>query len=400
MVPFSQQSSSVKKPALLCIAAGASQIPVIDAINRCGYAAIGIDQSPDAAGFAGCADKIICSTHDAASILAELESEKFTSSYDIQGTVSNSSGTPQVTLAIISKVLGFPGIDPDMLDIINDKSRLMTFFNQHSVPSPKVHVCSDPDKIPSDIMIPAFVKPSLCHRSHTGMGRVDDRLSLPDAVHTALEVSINGKANVEEYLSGTDCVSIDFICNGVLHHVTMLEEITSGPPHHIGLGFIAYRDNTRWDAAIIDTLKKAINVLEIKNAYMRCGTKLCTDGTARIFEIHTGIGGDFVPELLRTACGIDVYTASIDLVLGKNPYPRKLEINPSAVRFIFEHEIGDCSLSSIIDEVPGVMDVLQDSSHASHDGGHTRSAATFICAEDDHELKLSIDNLTSRLTEE
>ena len=390
----------MKKPALLCIAAGASQIPVIDAINRCGYAAIGVDQSPNAVGLAGCADRIICSTHDAASILAGLESERFTSRYDIQGAVSNSSGTPQVTLAIICKTLGFPGIDPDMLNILNDKSRLMTFFNQCSVPSPKVHVCSEPDKIPADIMMPVFVKPSLCHRSHTGMNRVDDRLNLPDAVHAALDVSINGKANVEEYLSGTDCVSIDFIYSGELDHVTMLEEITSGPPHYIGLGFIAYRENTKWDVAIIDTLKKAINVLDIKNAYMRCGIKLCTDGTARIFEIHTGIGGDFVPELLRTACGIDVYTASIDLVLGKNPYPRKLGITPSAVRFIFEHELKDLSLSSIIDEVPGVMDVLLDSSQASHDGGHTRSMATFICAENDHELKLSIDKLTSKLTEE
>ena len=62
------------KDALICLAAGKSQIPIIMAAKSLGYIVIAVDMDPNAPGFSHVDGCVMHSTHDASGVIKALES--------------------------------------------------------------------------------------------------------------------------------------------------------------------------------------------------------------------------------------------------------------------------------------------------------------------------------------
>ncbi len=88
--------------AVICIAAGKSQVPVILKAKTLGYTIIAIDQNKKAPGFDFADFKIFKSTFDSDEIIKELK--EFTKKYRIQGILNGSSGPPVIVSAKLSKL--------------------------------------------------------------------------------------------------------------------------------------------------------------------------------------------------------------------------------------------------------------------------------------------------------
>ena len=71
------KASNPNNYAVICLAAGKSQIPVITKAKTLGYTVVAIDQNREAHGFKYADFKIYQSTYDADPIIKELEILKF-----------------------------------------------------------------------------------------------------------------------------------------------------------------------------------------------------------------------------------------------------------------------------------------------------------------------------------
>ena len=90
-----------KRPAVICLAAGKSQLPVITKAKFLGYTVVAIDQNKDAPGFEHADYKIYQSTYDADQIIKELD--KLANKFKWVGVINRSSGPPVISAAKICK---------------------------------------------------------------------------------------------------------------------------------------------------------------------------------------------------------------------------------------------------------------------------------------------------------
>ena len=81
-----------KPRAVICLAAGKSQLVVIRKAKELGFSVIAVDRNPAAPGFQLADERIIASTYESVPILSELD--RFINEYDIAGVVNRSSGPP------------------------------------------------------------------------------------------------------------------------------------------------------------------------------------------------------------------------------------------------------------------------------------------------------------------
>ena len=99
------------KEAVISIAAGAGQLPLILTARRLGFAVIAVDRDPDAPGMELADARLVRSTHDLEGILEGLEPlrERFRS----RAVATKSSGVPVATTAGVAHALGLPGLNPE-----------------------------------------------------------------------------------------------------------------------------------------------------------------------------------------------------------------------------------------------------------------------------------------------
>src|SRR5262245_41166129 len=108
--------------ALVCLAAGPSQKLLLEKAKTLGYFLIGVDQNPDAPGFAWCDVEIVTSTYEADPIIEALE--QFQSRYEIVGVLNSSAGPPVTTAACLNEWLGLPGVQPEIAAMLTHKTML------------------------------------------------------------------------------------------------------------------------------------------------------------------------------------------------------------------------------------------------------------------------------------
>lgn len=326
----------MKKDAIISIAAGHSQEDLIKKIKKRGLAVIGVDKNPNAAGFKFCDEHIVASTHDSKAIIEALE--KLKNKWNFVGIVVQSSGAPGITASEVAQRFNLRFVLPDIAQTALNKNLLIQELNKKGVPAPAICIASK-NKIPTiNFPPPYFVKPSRTAQTHTAMMKIDSRSELTDAIKCAAEISDTGQVNIEEYVSGVDILSIDWVWNKKIIHVATLEEISSGPPNFYGLGWkIPVSGKT--DNVVAGVQKQCVEVLGVNNSLIEIGMKY--DGvTARVFEVGLDLGGDGAPDvLLPQSLNYDLFEDGINVALGETPLgPRKIA-TPSYLRFLLQSEM-------------------------------------------------------------
>ena len=325
-----------KHDAIICIAAGYSQEDLIKKIKKRNIAVIGVDKNPNAAGLRFCDERVVASTHDSAPIIKELE--KLKDRWNFLGIIVQSSGEPGITAGEVAKHFSLKFISPDIARTVINKNLLLPELQKQGVPAPKVKIISKGESASVDFLPPYFVKPSQSFITHTGMGKVDDASLLPKAVENAMASSETGKVNVEEFISGVDVLSIDWVWKNKIIHVATLEEINSGAPHFYGLGWKMPASSAQEKAAE-DIQKKFAESLNINNSILETGMKI-QRGKAKIYEASLDLGGDGVPDvLLPASLGYDLFEDGINVALGAPPVGPQKTAMPSYLRFLLQSEI-------------------------------------------------------------
>ena len=79
------------KDALICIAVGWSQIPLLRAARELGFEVIAVDQDLTAPGLRYATEHVRASTHDAEAVMKGLQ--PYRDRYELKGVVTKSSGS-------------------------------------------------------------------------------------------------------------------------------------------------------------------------------------------------------------------------------------------------------------------------------------------------------------------
>jgi biotin carboxylase len=337
-----------KRRAVICLAAGKSQMVVIRKAKEMGFSVIAVDRNPEAPGFQLADEKIISSTYDAVPILSELR--QFSYCYEFSGVVNRSSGPPVVTASELSKDLGLPGAAPEVARRVIDKERLKEAFRESIVQVPAGRGISGVEEV-SELRLgfPCVVRPVLSLIGKSGVQVVRDQSSLPQAIKRAQDVSFNGRVMVEEFIHGNNVSLYGFVRNGDLQPLILVDELNGIDPEGCvqGVGmavpsrFRHTKEGKRIEAAVHDVVAR----LGIGTSVCYMSFRCLPGGWPTLIEIHLDMGGDLImDELLPASTDFDFITYFIRGLTGERLSPSAINSKPVALLY-GESERAGCERS-------------------------------------------------------
>lgn len=325
------------KSAIVCVAAGKSQVVVIKKAKELGYKVIGIDRDPEAPGFVFCDEQIVESTYDGKAIINELK--KIKHKYNVKGVVNRSSGFPVVTAAKICKEFDIPSTSPESARTIIDKSELMKICNEIGIPSPKSQFVTEFCEIDhSKLNYPIVVKPSISLIGKTGVHVIKNKSELKHAIDMAYEVSMNNKVNIEEYLPGYDLSLLALVNNGKVLPIILRDELNiikkNGTIGFCGIAVPSEFSNKPEELKILDLTQQIVNKFQLDRTVINLSCRCEPGGDPKLVEIHLDLGGDlFFESLVPESATEDILSLIIEFLTGRLNEIPNLTFVPTALMF-------------------------------------------------------------------
>jgi len=326
--------TNCNKFALICLAAGRSQTPVIIKAKSLGYTVVAIDQNREAPGFQYADIKIYQSTYDANAIIKELES--LGQNFRWIGVLNRSSGPPVITTAKLCKHFNIQGVPVESAQTIVNKDKLREGCLRYGIPSPTHETYNiDECKIAFLNEFPVVVKPALSLIGKSGISVVRSKKELQESINYAIENTINGKIIVEEFLEGPDISLISFVTDGKLCSLCLLDEINEEKEGGVivGRGFKThYKDENEWMLQARKISKEIISHFKIERSPFMASFRSDSKNNLRLMEIHLDLGGDLlIEEVYPKLFPFDFLELSVEMATGNIRCPANFIIKPTAI---------------------------------------------------------------------
>lgn len=299
----------------LVLAGGLPQITLIKELQSRGVTAVLADGSDNAIArpYADAFYKVNIFDIDAVRDIAEKEQVDF--------LITCCADQVLLVVAQVSELLGLPWyIDYETAKNVSDKELMKKVFVENNIPTSRYVVMNqlDMEQI-KDLKYPLIVKPVDAYSSK-GVRKVMNEAELREAFDTAVEISRNKNAIVEEFCVGEE-ISVDiFVSDGKAHVlcVSNSEKVKDEDK------FVIFRG--RFPVAASAELHKKIEIVaqQIADAF---GLKNCpmlvqmiSDGeNVSVLEFCARTGGAMKYLLIKHSCGFDVIKAVVDLTMGVKP---------------------------------------------------------------------------------
>ena len=299
----------------LVIAGGIPQIELIKQLKSRGISTVLADGSPNAVArpYADIFYHVDIFDIPAIRQIAEKEQVDF--------LVTVCADQVLLVAAEVSELLGLPFyIDYKTAQDMSDKIRMKRIFKEIGVPTTNyVETDSlDLDAV-SHLHYPLVVKPVDAYSSK-GVRKVENEVELKQFYSEAQHISRSGRVIIEEFFSGEE-ISVDaFVYNGKakILAVTNSEKVNSEDR------FVIFRG--RYPAAVSETVLQKIEGIAqriadgfgLMNAPLLI--QLLNNGDdVSVLECCARTGGNMKWLLIKYSCGVDVITATIDIMLGLKP---------------------------------------------------------------------------------
>lgn len=312
--------TGTKRGAVVCIAAGVQQRPVVRAARALGLEVIGVDRDPDAAAFPDCDDHVVASTHDAGAVIAALAPLR--ARHRFQGVLVRSAGPPVVTAAEVARFLGLPGVPPESACTIIDKERLNGACRAAGIAVPELRAGATLDEIaPGSLRFPCIVKPALGLVGKRAIRLVSQPGELARAFEHARAASLTGRVNVEAFVPGLDVGLVSVVRDGVLEPITLIDEWNeldaTGTLRPRGVAAPSRFSGGPEEAAILALAQRLVERFGLRRSAFMMAVRITPGGEPVLTEIHLDLGGDrILDDLLPASAPFDVLTHSVASLSG------------------------------------------------------------------------------------
>lgn len=314
------------------IGGGLLQVPLVSEVQKLGYKVIVSDRDASCV----CAkDADIFFKIDIFDIQKHLEeaSRLKCSGVKISGVLAAGIDAT-VTMAVLAKVLGLPGVDPIVAYITNNKDILRKTLKKLGYPVPRFKVINienlnEVESAVKEIGYPLIVKNTDSSGSRgTKIFYEEDLDSIKEAVGSAMFVSRSRRALIEEFWSGEEqTVETIFDVNGKFHPCFITDRtfdksdgyaIETGLRHPTSLPLEKQKEMYSLVERVTVDLGIDIGAAKVD--------MILTDKGPRIIEITVRLSGGFDCQyLVPAATGKNVLCVSVLTALGKPFSPELLE---------------------------------------------------------------------------
>ena len=330
-------NSSNLTPAVVCLAAGKSQLVVVKKATELGYAVIAVDRNPQATAFPLCTERIVASTYEAKPIISRLHTLQ--KSYELVGVINRSSGYPVISSAKICAAFNLPGPSPKSAEILTNKSLLMDACHRSGIAAPRFQSISSFEQLDhSKIEYPCVVKPAISLVGKSGIRVVDEPTVLPAAFAEALKISLNGLVNVEEFVPGRDLSLLAFVEKGEIHPIVLRDELNSVMPdgriRFNGIAIPSLFSGEAEEAKVLELARQVTDTFKLDRTAINLSCRCEPGGTPTLIEVHLDIGGDqFFEGLLPESTSADILGLMIGFLTGSLDQMPDFEFKPAALLF-------------------------------------------------------------------
>ena len=330
------KTTSLKNFAVICLAAGKSQRPLIAKAKFLGYSIVAIDQNKDAPGFEHADHKIYQSTYDADQIIKELD--KLGSKFKYVGVINRSSGPPVISAAKICKHFNLPGVPVETAEsLVNkDQMRIACLNRNIPIPSFKIYEVEDCNSVSIE-SLPTVVKPALSLIGKSGVSVIRSKDKIGPSIKYASENTINNKILLEEFLQGPDLSLVSFVNDGQLFPICLLEEINIERKDGTicAKGYkTSVSDLNNWTQQAHHIAHNIISGFNIKRSAFMVSFRSDSNKNLRLIEVHLDIGGDLMIEAFYPkAFNFDFLKLAVEMAVGISQSPLDLKVKPTAIYY-------------------------------------------------------------------
>lgn len=283
---------------------------------------------------ATCAE--ICDKFYDISIIEKEQILEICKKEQIDGITTIASDTATLTVNYVASRMGLISNPDEYSEICTNKFKMRQCFMDADVPSPKFTLVDDEGKYSiKGFRFPLIVKPTDRSGSR-GVEKVLDPVQLESAIKRARKDSFEGKAIIEEFVTGRE-ISVEGISFEGNHTILQItDKVTTGAPFFVELG---HHQPSSLSDEIKNKVKQivlnALDALHIQYGASHSELKIDEDGNIRVIEIGARMGGDFIgSNLVQLSTGYDFVKGVIDVALGTFEVPKLTQNIYSGVYFL------------------------------------------------------------------
>jgi len=306
------------------------QMSAIKRAKELGYYVISVDYLPNNIGHKYSDEYHNISTIDKEAVL------KLAQNLQIDGILSYASDVSAPTAAYVAESLELPTNPYNAVMCLTHKDLFRQFMKENNLRMPVSQKFTDRESARAFFMtmdLPAMIKPVDASGSK-GVIKVSQRKDFDIAFDEAMHYSISKQILVEQFIAkqGYQIDGDGFVKDGKIAFFGVMDQHNHVPlsPHvPMGLSWpsIQKEDYQQEAYALIQDI---FNRLGIRFGAFNFEYIIGEDGHIYLLEIGPRNGGNFIPDTIKYASGVDMIEASIKACVGDN-YDDTLRIKHSGV---------------------------------------------------------------------
>lgn len=226
-----------------------------------------------------------------------------------------------ILAAKVARELGLPHTDPERLVLFRDKHAMRRVLSERQITSIQSRTADSPKEaavIAAEIGFPVIVKPATGHSS-IGVIKANQEAEVIAAAEDIQKYRFEGKTPaiiVEEYLDGPEVTMECMVENGIPTVVAVLDKRLSAEPFFEETGHtMPSRLPAASQAMLASLAVNAVQALGLQVGTACVEARLTSKGP-RIIEAGARLEGDFIPEIIRLATGINLPVIAASLACG------------------------------------------------------------------------------------
>ncbi len=314
---------------ILLLGGSAQQVIAIETAKRLGYYTILCDFLRDNPG-QYVADKFyLVSTTDKNAVLEVAQKEQ------INGVLAYASDPAAPTAAYVAEKMGLPGNPYESVEILCNKDRFRTFLKEHDFCTPKAKGYMEIKEALEDIRgdlfkYPIIVKP-VDSSGSKGVSRIDSYEQAEALLEYAMSYSRGHRIIVEEFVEkygyqiAGDGLSVDGKLVFRYFANDHFDSRCKNPFVPVAASF-PYNMPDEVQDKIHETIQRLLTLLGMQTSTYNFDMRIDKDYNVYLMEVAPRDGGNYIPQAIRYATGVDLVECSVKAAMGDRiSVPNKIQ---------------------------------------------------------------------------
>ncbi len=353
-----------KQKKILLLGGSAQQVIAIETAKKLGYYTVLCDYLTDNPG-QYVADKFyLVSTTDKEAVLKVATDEK------VDGILAYASDPAAPTAAYVAEKLNLPGNPYESVEILCNKDKFRAFLAENGFNTPKAKGYDNINEAQEDIKngyfnLPIIVKP-VDSSGSKGVSKIESADEISDKLSYAMSYSRSKRIIVEEFVEkygyqiAGDGLSIDGKLVFRYFANDHFNPKCKNPFVPISASF-PYNQPKEVQGKIHSEIQRLISLLGMKTCTYNFDMRIDKDFNVYLMEIAPRDGGNYIPQCIKYATGVDLVECSVKAAMGERIDLPEKQDGQGFISYYAVHSLADGILNRIeIDEKVKQNNILEN----------------------------------------